>query len=55
VANKPAKGTKAKKLEEQSPTPPMLRTRNLRPNDVGVYWYRSTNDPTQLNYDIVVN
>jgi hypothetical protein len=35
--------------------PPMLRTRNLRPNDVGISWYRSTTDPTQLNYDIVVN
>lgn len=55
VVNKPAKGTKAKKLEEQLPTPPMLRTRNLRPNDVGVSWYRSSSDPTQLNYDIVVN
>jgi hypothetical protein len=55
VANKPPKGTKAKKLEEQSPMPPMLRTRNLRPNDVGISWYRSTTDPTQLNYDIVVN
>ena len=55
VANKPPKGTKAKKLEEQSPMPPMLRTRNLRPNDVGISWYRSAADPTQLNYDIVVN
>jgi hypothetical protein len=55
VAAKPSKNAKAKKLEEEHPTPPMLRTRNLQPNDVGVGWTRSTVDPAQFSYEIHVN
>jgi hypothetical protein len=55
VTAKPSKNAKAKKLEEEHPTPPMLRTRNLQPNDVGVGWTRSTVDPAQFSYEIHVN
>ena len=55
VAQKPAKGSKQKKLEAEHPMPPMLRTRNLRPNDVGIQWTRSPSDPSQFGYEVVVN
>jgi hypothetical protein len=55
VTAKPSKNAKAKKLEEAHPTPPMLRTRNLQPNDVGVGWTRSTVNPAQFSYEIHVN
>ena len=55
VAQKPPKGAKARKLEEDHPTPPMLRTRGLRPNDVGIAWERDAADPSRFGYDIVVN
>jgi hypothetical protein len=54
VPQKPAKGAKAKKLEADHPMPPMLRTRGLKPNEVGVAWTRSADDPASFDYDIVV-
>jgi hypothetical protein len=54
VPQKPAKGAKAKKLEADRPMPPMLRTRGLKPNEVGVAWTRSADDPASFDYDIVV-
>jgi len=54
VPPKPAKGAKAKKLEADHPAPPMLRTRGLKPNEVGVAWTRSADDPASFDYDIVV-
>lgn len=55
VAQKPPKGAKQKKLEAEHPTPPMLRTRNLRPNDVGIQWTRHPDDPSQFAFEVVVN
>jgi hypothetical protein len=55
VAQKPPKGAKQRKLEDEHPTPPMLRTRNLRPNDVGIQWYRNPSDPSEFAFEVVVN
>ena len=55
VAAKPAKGAKARKLDEEHPLPPMLRTRGLRPNEVGVRWVRNPADPADFAYEILVN
>jgi hypothetical protein len=33
----------------------MLRTRNLRPNDVGIQWYRNPSDPSEFAFEVVVN
>jgi hypothetical protein len=55
VPQKPAKGSRQRKLEAEHPTPPMLRTRNLRPNDVGIQWTRSASDPSQFGYEVVVD
>lgn len=55
VAAKPVKNTKTKKVEDEYPTPPAIRTRGLRPNDVGVRWIRSSTDPSQFDYEIMVS
>jgi hypothetical protein len=55
VAQKPPKSAKEKKLWQEHPLPPMLRTRGLRPNDVGIAWRRDPNDPATFLYDVVVN
>ena len=53
-APKPPKGGKTKKLEDEHPTPPAIRTKGLRPNDVGVRWTRSADDPAEFTYEITV-
>lgn len=55
VAAKPSRNAKARKLDEEHPLPPMLRTRDLRPNDVGVRWIRNPSDPAEFSYELVVN
>jgi hypothetical protein len=55
VAQKPPKSAKEKKLWQEHPLPPMLRTRGLRPSDVGIAWRRDPNDPATFLYDVVVN
>jgi hypothetical protein len=55
VAQKAPKSAKERKLWQEHPLPPMLRTRGLRPNDVGIAWRRDPNDPATFLYDVVVN
>jgi hypothetical protein len=55
VAHAVPRKAKDRKLHEELPPPPMLRTRGLRPNDVGVAWRRDPRDDATFLYDIVVN
>lgn len=42
-----------KKLEEQHPTPPIIRTRGLQPREVRAQWSRRKDSPGEWDYDIV--
>jgi hypothetical protein len=55
VAQKPPKSARDRKLWQEHPLPPMLRTRGLRPNDVGIAWRRDPADPATFLFDVVVN
>ena len=55
VAQKPPKPARDRKLWQEHPPPPMLRTRGLRPNDVGIAWRRDPADPATFLFDVVVN
>jgi hypothetical protein len=43
----------AKKLEEQHPTPPTIRTRGMEPKDVVVQWKRRSDSPAEFDYEMV--
>ncbi len=49
------RGSKERALAEKHPMPPMIRTRGLRPNDVGISWRRDPTDPALFLYDVVVS
>ena len=55
VAHPVPRKAKDRTLHEELPPPPMLRTRGLRPSDVGVAWRRDPRDDATFLYDIVVN
>jgi hypothetical protein len=55
VAHAVPRKAKDRKLHEELPPPPMLRTRGLRPNDVGIAWRRDPRDEATFLYDVVVN
>jgi hypothetical protein len=51
----PAPRTKeARKAEEASPTPPIIRTRGLLPKDLRIVWRRRPDAPEEWDYDLVI-
>ena len=43
-----------RQLEEENPTPPLLRTRHLRPHELGVKWIRDRDENT-FSYEIIAH
>lgn len=43
-----------RELEEKNPTPPLVRTRHLRPHEIGVRWQRDRRDNTFM-YEIIAH
>ncbi len=52
---KTSKNAKERKLAEQNPVPPTIRTKGLLPKNLTVVWTRRADDPARFDYDVVID